>query len=206
MKTKFYKLLLSFTCAVAVFLMLGFATSAESFREAEQITVEEENLKAEENSSEKNDFSELYTEITDNGDTIFSLCAFIGTLIIAWIYRKGLVPGLKKTVISITEALSSIKENNEQNSEKTETNSKLLEEMNLKTALISEEITRLEESVSKRDETSERRILSTLFNEQIDLLYDIFMSSSLPEYKKEEVATRISKMKETIKNEEIQAE
>ena len=49
---------------------------------------------------------------------------------------------------------------------------------------------------------SERRVIRALMSEEVELLGDIFMSSSLPDYKKEEVGVRLNKLRETIKNEE----
>ena len=45
---------------------------------------------------------------------------------------------------------------------------------------------------------SERERMRIIMQGQIDMLYDIFMTSALPQYKKDEVGTRINEMKEKL--------
>ena len=62
-----------------------------------------------------------------------------------------------------------------------------------------------DEGLAKYTEEQEEKKaadLRRLLGVQIDLLHDIFMSSSLPEYKKEEVGERIRSMKKELSSDE----
>ena len=53
-----------------------------------------------------------------------------------------------------------------------------------------------------RDESEARREKKQLYlilNAQIEMLYDLFMSSALPQYQKDAVGEKIAKMKEAVR-------
>ena len=71
---------------------------------------------------------------------------------------------------------------------------------NYRRGRINEELTR-ELDVCIKDESEARREkkqLRLLADAQIDMLYNVFMSSALPQYQKDAVGERIAKMKEAI--------
>ena len=197
MKRKILKALVLMTLVTALIFTFGvgtFAEEAESdFTPAEESEVENE---------VDNALYEIYESIRENSDKLLSLCSFIGTLLIALTYKKGLVPGLKRVTASVTDALSSIKDEAEKTETATKDYGQRLDSLSAKTEEIANSLKALENDLSPEKADKERRLLYTVMNGQMELLYDIFMYSSLPEYKKEEVGTRISKMKEVLKNED----
>ena len=60
--------------------------------------------------SEENIFSELYGVVARHADKIFSALAFLGSLIIAFAYRKGLLPVIKGALSAMSAATSKLKE------------------------------------------------------------------------------------------------
>ena len=58
------------------------------------------------------------------------------------------------------------------------------------------ELTEIRCSERKRTENTEE--LSVIVGTQIDMLYDIFMTSALPQYQKDAVGERVAKMKEAL--------
>ena len=197
MKRKILKALVLMTLVTALiftFSVGAFAEEAEAdFTPGEESEVENE---------ADNTLYEIYESIKENSDKLLSLCSFIGTLLIAFIYKKGLLPGLKKVTASVTDALSAIKNEAEKTETATKDYGQRLDSLSAKTEEMVNDLKALENDLSPEKADKERRLLYTVMNGQMELLYDIFMSSSLPEYKKEEVGTRINKMKEVLKNED----
>ena len=152
---------------------------------------------------EENFFTIIYNAVMERAGEIFSTLAFISSLIIAIAYKKGLIPALAKAVAGIEAAIEKAKARADE-SEGTliescdglrerlggvENTLSLIEE-----SLIEAE-TRLGELTS---EAAEREKMRTIMSTQIDLLYNIFMSSSLPQYQKDAIGNKVAEMKEKM--------
>lgn len=203
MKRKIYKALLSIIFAASLLFSFSHFVLAEDLSEEINVTNTEDLSNEDINNKEENTFNEIYLSISENSDKIFSLFSFLGTIIIAIIYKKGLMPGLKKAVSSVSDALSAIKKESEKTSAESSEYRGQINSLSEKTEEAITELECLREELSVEKSSRERGVLMRLLYGQIELLSDIFMSSSLPEYKKEEVGTRINKMKEAMKNEEF---
>lgn len=160
---------------------------------------------------EGNFFLFLYEGVMDNISEIFSLFSFIGTLVIAFIYKKGLLPLFSKTVTGLKDGIGAIKEESESalsaGGQKIDLVRDKLSEIENTFSLFSESVTSLESKLAAEEAlASERKKLEIIMGSQIDLLYDIFMSSSLPEYKKEAVGAKFLQMREELKKNELTAE
>ena len=160
---------------------------------------------------EKNFFLFLYEGVMDNISEIFSLFSFIGTLVIAFIYKKGLLPLFSKTVAGLRDGIGAIKQESESalsaGGQKIDLVRDKLSEIENTFSLFSESVSTLESKLAAEEAlTSERKKLEIIMGSQIDLLYDIFMSSSLPEYKKEAVGAKFLQMREELKKNELAAE
>ena len=206
MKRKIFKALLTLTLALAVILSLGLSLLAEEISAENMADVtegaDERDSDNTDVAEESNPFSLIYEGILTHSDKIFSLLSLIGTLIITNLYRRGLVPGLKRVTSSLEGALSGIKEETEMTRSDTAIYGERLESLTAALSSTSESVSLMREELNSENRAKKDAILSTLMSEQIELLCDIFMSSSLPEYKKEEVVRRINKMKEVLSNEE----
>lgn len=203
------KILIAFLVAT-LSLSLGiaaFASEAESPLNTTETATEEkttettadEGIKAEENP-----FEAIFNTISAYSSEIFSALAFIGTLIVAYFYKKGILPTLKKALCGVSTALDSVGEKTSgvltpiltRTEEVAETTAFL--KNGIDSALSSLES--LEEKLeSLEEQKSERTSYRTVMLSQVDMLYDIFMSSSLPQYKKDEIGEKIGTMREELK-------
>ena len=152
---------------------------------------------------EANIFAQIYSVAKENADKIFSALAFIGTLIVGAMYKSGLLPLLSDALGKLRGALDGIKSENERyesivgakisdigNSVKS------IEESIGKT---NGEIARIESSLATYERAlAERESMKIILSSQIDMLYSIFMASSLPQFEKEEIGNKISKMREEL--------
>ena len=185
------KYLITSILVIVLALGLSVTASAETLTEAEEIT-------------EATVFDKLYTEVSEYAGEILCALAFIGSVVLAFAYKKGLMPIVKSSLVTIGNAMSKMKDSVNKNAERGE-------EMNREIAsgldgavkviqTLGERIDALEKSLTERiadkDETArEREALSMIMTSQIDMLYEIFMSASLPQYQKDAIGEKIAKMK-----------
>lgn len=198
MKNKL-KYLLVTVLLVAFSLCFTVSASAEESTEATETT-------------EENVFSTVYEEISKYASEILCALTFAGSMILAFAYKKGLLPLVKGSLLSIGNAVSKIKEEAAENAEK---GSKLGEDIGnrldgAKTTLdaLAEKVSDLdlilkEKLKSEDDLEREKEELKLIITSQIDMLYDIFMASALPQYQKDAVGEKIAKMKGAIGENEV---
>ena len=162
--------------------------SDEGEQEAEEVT---------------NDFEEIYNVAMNHISEILSLAAFVGSLICAIIYKSGLMPLMENGLSSLKNAAVKIKEA----TDKAECESK----ESLLT--ISRKIDDIEDTVGDmcevflavtdalegyKDQREHQKRVSTVLEGELDMLYDIFMTSALPEYEKARVGEKMTKLKEAL--------
>ena len=192
--TKLTKLIISLVISVALLLAFGtFAFANEAV--ADEIITEE--------AAGENVFAEIYSVVKANADKIFSALAFIGTLIVGAMYKSGLLPILSDALAKFKSALDAIKSENERYESIASAkisdigNSiKGIEDSIIKT---NTEIARIENELSTYEAAlAERKSMKIILTSQIDMLYNIFMTSSLPQFEKEEIGKKISQMREEL--------
>ena len=166
--------------------------------------VDAEGESAEDNPG-KNAFAQVYETIKRYTSEIFSTLAFIGTLIVAFIYKKGLLPVITRTTTAISTLLSRLRAENaagqKSADDKLSLTAERLTALEERIAVISASLDTVGESLACRtndDHSGEK--LRTVMTAQIDMLYAIFMSSALPQYQKDEVGERITAMKKELEN------
>ena len=137
------------------------------------------------------------------------LCAltFAGSLILAFAYKKGLLPLVKGSLLGIGNAISKMKEDATENAEK---GSKIGEDIanrldgtTLTLDTLAEKVSELDimlkEKLESEDEAQrEKEEIKLILTSQIDMLYDIFMASALPQYQKDAVGEKVARMKGVI--------
>ena len=181
------------TCVVLT-LLTGAAYAKEANTPSAEVT--ESDRQAEKDGF----FDSVYKVITENLEEILSFLSFVGTLIVAFMYKRGLAPSITKVTGVIGTALEEIgNESKKTGEEATQLSAKLLK-ISDSVKELSERLALISERLDVPD--TEKEITRSVIEGQIDLLYDIFMSSSLPQYKKDEVGERVSKMKESLKQNE----
>lgn len=157
---------------------------------------------------EANPFAELWELVSENADKILGALTLAGSMLVALAYKRGLLPLLRSALSAITEAVGRIKDGTERCGDGyEELTARVTEGLSSASAGLEALEGRLTE-LTDEVRTAEGRIydeekMKLIITEQIELLYDIFMSSSLPHYQKEAVGERIAKMKEELgRNEE----
>ena len=158
---------------------------------------------------EENIFSEIYAVIKANADKIFSALAFIGTLIVGAMYKSGLLPLLSDALGKFKGTLEGIKSENERYESLTGAK---LSEMGVSIKNIEKsvedtgsQIARIESELSVYEKSlAERESMKIILRGQIDMLYSIFMASSLPQFEKEEIGNKIARMREELNSYEKQ--
>lgn len=143
-----------------------------------------------------NIFEEIYSAAEENADKIFSILAFIGTLVVGVGYKSGFIPLLRDALSKLKTAIDGVKADGEINNAITESK---MNEICLSVENISRTLGDMEfhgENYSKL--LAERKTIRTVLLGQIDMLYAIFMSSALPQYQKDEIGIKIQEMREEL--------
>ena len=163
-------------------------------------TKDEPDERSEPDSGAKNSLTEAYEIIIAHLSEILSLAAFIGSLVCAIIYKSGLLPLVESSLRSIKSATQKIKES----TDKAELGSR--ESMGnitdkvagLEATLLTlkDALAALAEKLDSAEAEKLHRIKTDhILEGELDMLYDIFMSSALPEYEKQRVGERVAKLK-----------
>ncbi len=167
-----------------------------SHPEAEN-TPENKPTEGESGEGTENLFEEIYSLIELNADKIFSVLAFVGTLVVSVGYKSGLLPLLRDALSKLKGAIDGVKEDGEAN--KLMTNGKL-NEIGTAVEEIGEELDKMRWQYEGYEQLCrEREAMRLILESQIDMLYAIFMTSALPQYQKDEVGEKISQMREELK-------
>ena len=152
-------------------------------------------------------FGGIYDVLSENADKIFSLLAFIGALILSFTYKKGLFPFIEKALSRLTGAVSTLREETEKSNaganaviaeitKKLAASESILNEFGSKIVSLEK---KLKDAELLNNKTEEFRLVMLA---EVEMIYDIFASSSLPEYQKEKVAEAYLKMKQALSEKE----
>ena len=164
-----------------------------------------------ENDTDGNLFTRLYSEISSYASEILCALTFVGSMILAFAYKKGLLPLIERSLVSIGNAIGKIKDTTHDSAEKTARLSEDIEEKLTGATLLLDSLSKrigaledsLKESLENESEARlEKKQLRLVFDTQIDLLYDVFMSSALPQYQKDAVGEKVARMKEALRRDE----
>lgn len=153
--------------------------------------------------TEKNSFEEVYNLLMSHISEILSLAAFLGSLVIAVLYKSGLMPLVEKGLSAISKTAQKIKETTELGEGKRQEDYAALKGS---VTSLEEKLTGLKDTIAEYSdrleakESAEKREhrMEALTEGVLDLLYEIFMTSALPEYEKARVGEKVAKMKEVI--------
>ena len=152
------------------------------------------------NENYENPFESAFEVIMSYSSEIFSALAFVGTLIVAHFYKKGMLPTLRTALGNISKALASVSDKTDGAlvpiKEQVSGIEKTLDDTATVVEKVSASLEKVEDELhSVKESESEREIYKTIMLSQIDMLYDIFMSSALPQYKKDEIGEKIGAMR-----------
>ena len=208
MKNKIFKaLLFVLTVSLLITVTAVSAFAAENTEEGESTAAGASSGTAENGDVGGISFwASLYGGVSENLGEIFCALTLIGSITLALAYKKGLLPIMTKALGAIGGSVG-----------------KLGEDAAGFSAVISERTERLENSLAEArdiiagfqgllegiaDELSQVKsegemIAHTerILKEQTEMLYELLMSSSLPQYQKDAVAMKLSDMRKDSKKE-----
>ncbi len=152
-------------------------------------------------------FDILFRGFSNNLSDILSALAFIGSLILMFSYKQGFLPLIKDGLGALSAGVRAIGEKTgelnigaEELAEKIDQRLKSAEDLlnTMKNAVAGLETNLKELQDGKR----EREMTNTVLLAEVDMLYEIFMSASLPQYLKDNVGEKIADMRKALAKED----
>ena len=167
-------------------------------------TVDTEADGEKENAADESFFTELFRAIDSNAESIFSALAFIGSLIIAFAYKKGLFPFVERSLGTLSAAVSGLRDEVKENeAAKCALSAAIDEKLASCESLISsfkEKLRTLEGQLAEAEtERCEREKLKLIMKTEVEMLFEIITASSLPQYQKDRANECFRKMEEKLK-------
>lgn len=162
----------------------------------------------EDSESQINLFTKLYEDVMAYASEILCALTLAGSVSLAIAYKKGLLPLIERSLVTIGNAITKIRDNAKESADKNNEITGCIDEKLSAAKKTLEDLTEKIEVLDKmlsgnlRDESEARREKKQLYlilNAQIEMLYDIFMSSALPQYQKDAVGEKIAKMREAVR-------
>ena len=153
-----------------------------------------------------NVFEVMFNEVKSYFSEILCTLAFLSSIIVAFAYKKGLVPIVEGSLGAISKAVAKIKENSEESDKTAKNNYDVLTarvgEYESAIAALQDKVKELTLSLEPfSDELKNNKLIEELIVSQTTMLHDVFMASSLPAYQKERVEAHFNKMMEEFRGE-----
>ena len=193
---------LIFVFAAVLCCLFPISAMAQTESEAPELDgAVEESTK--EDGEYENVFDTLFDKVCEYLPEILSVITLTSSLILAYAYKRGLLPFVSRSLGAIGDAIGNIKDKGEEDGGVLESIDKAVLEGFGRINSAVEEMSQRLESVTEalrlaESRAGDREKLITVINGQIDMLYEVFMSSSLPHFQKEAVGERIAEMREAI--------
>ena len=172
------------------------------------VTASAETAEPDLNEADTTVFDKIYAEVGEYASEMLCAMAFIGSVILAFAYKKGLLPLVKASLVSIGNAVGKMKDSVSRSTEMGEEfNKNLVGGLENATTVLdslAQKVDALEYTLTEKlshegDHTREKEALGLILTAQIDMLYDVFMCSALPQYQKDAIGERIAAMKGALK-------
>ena len=209
MKTKVLKIGAVIALTLLLILSLALTAGAEaqdvSPDEAplEEAVTETDGTVGEAEDAGASFMTRLGTEFKSYLGEIFSALTLVGSVVLAIAYKRGLLPVVKGALNATAGAVTKIRESTEKCGEDTralsEAVSARLENAESTLSSLADRIDELNRQLEEKAESAtERERMHTVMLAQVDMLYQVFMSSSLPQYEKDSIAERVGAMKQAL--------
>lgn len=204
MRKELRKLFAIIFAFVFVFTALSINAFAENETDGDSQIFSEEAVSPDaDGEATSNIFEIIYRAGMKHSDKILSLLAFITSLILALSYKKSLIPIVRGTLSKLAASVNKISEDAENKAEQARMSlNEAKASFEESKALFQATVNMFDSLYIKLDEASNlhkiNRDVKILMESQIDMLYEVFISSSLPVYQKEAVGERITEMKKLI--------
>ena len=153
----------------------------------------------------KNGFTLAYNLLLDHLSELLSALTLIASLVVGYFYKKGLLPSVKGVLSGINGAVGRLKESSDKEIENRKSDAKKVEDTLASFEKSLEEQGKLilgieERLISEEEYYKQKEKLNLILSSQVDMLYNIFISSSLPQYQKDAMNEKILAMKKELKN------
>ena len=204
-------ILLTATIVTLFVCSFGFkAFAAEAPNSTDDVNISLQSVEDEEKDAP---LSELMLDyVRSYTSEIFCSLTFLGSLITAFLYKKGLLPTLSEGINRIYSIAVKSGENATELQKKSE--QRLESFLNTTLPLLEKagELTEYAEELRQNTlamkdelqrEKAEREALSQVLSGQTELLYGVFMSANIPEFQKEQLAERYNRIQAVIKKSSV---
>lgn len=208
-----------FLLTFLLMLLAVFSLQISAFAEAEQTTpptYEETNTSPPEQETDATLSGAVLGFLEQNGDDICQYLSLGLSVVLAWLFKKGVLPSLSGSIGNISKTLdggiAALKEQGEslagytQSSLKdfSETIAPVLESfsrMTQNTEVTEEKLKALEDELeaAKKD----RRRTNAQLQAQMDLFYAFFMGTNLPQYQKDRLGECYARCSKTAEAEDV---
>lgn len=184
--------------------LLCLLPSAAAAAEVNEPDTEESTLTVETQTEEHGFFFLLYERLCENLPEVFSALSFLSACILALCYKKGLLPLLRDGLGAIGNATKDWGKTVEKCAQEREDFCKNANDSIQFIQSFAKEIEASIQKIEQRmsavsDQKGEGERLRLLMEGQVELLCDIFLSSSLPQFEKERVCKRVEEMKRVLR-------
>lgn len=153
-------------------------------------------------------FEALYAAVVEHSAEITSAAAALTSIILAFCMKRGLTPMLKEALGGVVGAVGKLRDGvTESEAHAKEICDALTERLSLAEDTIqklSEALSAVEASrTGEAEEAMMREDIMTVMSAQVELLYALFMSAALPEYKKDAVGEMVAEMRKHLGYREV---
>lgn len=152
---------------------------------------------------EDNIFAEIYNLALTYSGEIFAFLACVFSVVMMLCYKKGILPLIKSGISALSQGVLAISGEAKKQSENSIGFTDAVKD---RLALAEDTLEKIGNSLDALEEKletaakakGEREVLLTVLEEEVNMLYEVFMAASLPEFQKERIARSISLMREKI--------
>lgn len=149
-------------------------------------------------------FEELYLFTAEHLPEILTALSLAVSAVLAFFYKKGLIPMLRGALSGILGGISAMKEKAEESSESFSLISSALSARLEKAEQTVDSLSlSLDTAVKALDNLGEQKretdMLVILFESQVKLIYELLESSNIPESKKEQIRARFNSTEEVLR-------
>lgn len=194
--------LLALAVCLSLFTLAASATEGEGEGEA-AVHQESETENPLEAAQENTFLDSLYKAYEDNKSELFSIASTVVSLVLVFVYQKGLLPTVKGGLTLIEGQVKALREVSHDTKVENQKTSDETRALALQMAQSSEKMQQILSQIASRaelEQSKEEQLgqLRECMLWQSELLGEVFLHSSLPEYEKERVAKLVERVKGTL--------
>ena len=194
--------LLALAVCLSLFTLAASATEGEAEGEA-TVHQESETENPLEAAQENTFLDSLYKAYEDNKSELFSIASTVVSLVLVFVYQKGLLPTVKGGLTLIEGQVKALREVSHDTKVENQKTSDETRALALQMAQSSEKMQQILSQIASRaelEQSKEEQLgqLRECMLWQSELLGEVFLHSSLPEYEKERVAKLVERVKGTL--------